>query len=128
MKIRKILLALLPLLAAATILPARAAADTGNTANPADTGNAPGAPGAVQAEAAPMTDGEIRKVDAAAGKLTIRHGPIANLDMGAMTMIFRVQDPALLGQVKEGDRVKFIVARANGVLTITTLVVQPPAQ
>ncbi|MGT2489568.1 hypothetical protein ACU4GD_00940 [Cupriavidus basilensis] len=68
MKIRKILLALLPLLAAATILPARAATDTGNTANPADTGNAPGAPGAVQAEAAPMTDGEIRKVDAAAGK------------------------------------------------------------
>ncbi|AJG23710.1 copper-binding protein [Cupriavidus basilensis] len=115
----KNLLALLPLLAAFATLQAQAATDAGNALAPAS---------AAQAEAVPMTDGEIRKVDAAAGKLTIKHGPIANLDMGAMTMIFRVQDPALLGQVKEGDQVRFSVIRANGALTVTTLVVQPPGK
>ncbi|QOT81048.1 copper-binding protein [Cupriavidus basilensis] len=115
----KNLLALLPLLAAFAALPAQAATDACNALAPAS---------AAQAEAVPMTDGEIRKVDAAAGKLTIKHGPIANLDMGAMTMIFRVQDPALLGQVKEGDHVSFSVIRANGALTVTTLVVQPPGK
>ncbi|GAB7542095.1 copper-binding protein [Cupriavidus sp. CuC1] len=120
MNTSKNLLALLPLLAAFATLPAGAAPDT------SDASSAPAS--AAQAEAVPLTNGEIRKVDVAAGKLTIKHGPIANLGMDAMTMIFRVQDPALLGQAKEGDRVKFSVIRANGALTVTTLVVQPPAQ
>lgn len=115
----KNLLALLPLLAAFAAMPAGAAADAGM---------APVTASAPQPDAVPMTEGEIRKVDVAAGKLTIKHGPIANLEMGAMTMIFRVQDPAMLRQVKEGDLVKFAVARANGALTVTTLVVQPPPQ
>lgn len=122
MKTSKNLLALLPLLAAFATLPAHAATDAGNAPVTVSAASA------AQAEAVPMTDGEIRKVDVAAGKLTIKHGPIINLDMGAMTMIFRVQDPALLGQVKDGDRVKFSVIRANGALTVTAMAVQPPAQ
>lgn len=71
----------------------------------------------------PEVEGEIRKVDAAAGKLTIRHGPIPNLDMSAMTMIFRVKDPAML-QVQSGDKVRFTVDRVDGLLTVTSLSVE----
>ena len=39
-----------------------------------------------------------------AGKLTIKHGPLENLGMDAMTMVFKVKDPAMLSQVKVGDR------------------------
>ena len=51
---------------------------------------------------APMVSGTVEKVDAGAGKVTIDHGPIPNLNMDAMTMVFRVQDPALLQGVKAG--------------------------
>lgn len=91
----------------------------------ADTATTAGSASADATESAPQTEGEIRKVDAATGKLTIRHGPIANLDMGAMTMVFRVQDPAMLGQVKEGDRVRFTAERVSGALTVTRIEVQP---
>ncbi|MES2532968.1 MAG: copper-binding protein, partial [Pseudomonadota bacterium] len=52
--------------------------------------------------ALPMIDAEVRKVDIDAGKITLRHGDITNLDMPAMTMVFRVKDPALLQKVKPG--------------------------
>jgi len=68
-----------------------------------------------------MSEGEVKKVDASGGKLTIKHGPLANLDMGAMTMVFRVKDPEMLTQVKEGDKIKFIAEKVNGALTVTTL-------
>ncbi len=64
--------------------------------------------------AAEMADGEVKKVDKDAGKLTIKHGPLANLDMPAMTMVFRVKDPAMLNQVKVGDKVKFVADKVNG--------------
>ena len=52
--------------------------------------------------------GEVRKIDEAAGKVTLKHGPIKNLGMDVgMTMVFHVQDPAMLKQVKVGDKVKF---------------------
>lgn len=70
---------------------------------------------------APLADGEIKKVDKEAGKITIKHGPLANLSMPAMTMVFRVKDPAMLDQVKSGDKVKFLAEKVNGALTITTL-------
>lgn len=54
-----------------------------------------------------MTDGEVRKVDKDAGKVTLKHGEIKNLDMPGMTMVFQVREPALLDQVKVGDKVKF---------------------
>jgi Cu(I)/Ag(I) efflux system periplasmic protein CusF len=86
----------------------------------------PSGPGAiavteVAGATAPMAQGEIKKVDKEAGKITIKHGPLANLEMPAMTMVFRVKDPAMLDQVKEGDKVKFVASRENGVITILHL-------
>jgi Cu/Ag efflux protein CusF len=68
-----------------------------------------------------MSEGEVRKVDSAVGKLTLQHGPLENLDMPAMTMVFRVKDPDWLAQLKVGDRVRFIAQRVDGNLTVTAL-------
>ena len=72
---------------------------------------------------AQSSDGEVRKIDEAAGKITLKHGPIKALDMtdSSMTMIFRVQDPAMLKQVKVGDKVKFDADRVNGQITVTKI-------
>ncbi|KVO31990.1 copper-binding protein [Burkholderia ubonensis] len=68
-----------------------------------------------------MSHGEIRKVDTAAGKLTIKHGPLENLGMDAMTMVFKVKDAAMLSQVKAGDKIDFVADEVNGALTVTKL-------
>ncbi|MDQ7977305.1 copper-binding protein [Paraburkholderia sp. SARCC-3016] len=68
-----------------------------------------------------MSHGEVKKVDTAAGKLTIKHGPLENLGMEAMTMVFTVKDPAMLSQVKVGDRIDFVAEEVNGTLTVTKL-------
>ena len=68
---------------------------------------------------AALTDGEVRKVDKEAKKLTIRHAPIANLDMPAMTMVFQVQDAAILDSVKAGDKIRFQAEKAGGAFTVT---------
>jgi Cu(I)/Ag(I) efflux system periplasmic protein CusF len=73
------------------------------------------------ADTTPQTEGEIRKVDAAAQKLTVKHGRIENLGMSPMTMVFRVKDPAFLTVVKPGDKVKMTVERIDGALTIVAL-------
>jgi Cu(I)/Ag(I) efflux system protein CusF len=65
-----------------------------------------------------LTDGEVRKVDKDANKLTIRHGPIKNLDMPPMTMVFQVKDPAMLDQVKPGDKIRFAVDKLAGAFTV----------
>ena len=70
---------------------------------------------------ADMVDGQVTKIDAPAGKITLRHGPIKNLDMDAMTMVLRVQDPAMIKQVKVGDKVKFTAERVDGQITITKM-------
>ena len=67
------------------------------------------------------SDGEIRKVDKETKKLTIKHGPLANLDMPAMTMVFRVKDPAMLDQVKQGDKVKFVAEKEGGAYVVTQI-------
>ncbi|SIP90810.1 copper-binding protein [Pseudacidovorax sp. RU35E] len=71
----------------------------------------------------PEVDAEIRRVDAAQGRITLRHGDIPNLDMGAMTMVFRVRDPALLKDVKAGDKVRFTAQMVDGQLTVMSLTV-----
>jgi Cu(I)/Ag(I) efflux system protein CusF len=71
--------------------------------------------------AVPMADGEVRRVDKGAGKVTIKHGPLQNLDMPAMTMVFRVKDPAMLDQLKEGDKIKFAAVKIDGALTVTDI-------
>ena len=69
----------------------------------------------------PLVDGEVRKVDMSAKKITLKHGEIKNLDMPPMTMVFQVKDPALLAKVKAGDKVQFTVEDANGAMTILTI-------
>jgi Cu/Ag efflux protein CusF len=76
-------------------------------------------PSIAQAQA---VDGQVTKVDASAGKITLKHGPIKKLEMDEpMTMVFRVQDPAMLKQVKAGDKVKFDADRINGQFTVTKI-------
>jgi Cu/Ag efflux protein CusF len=72
-------------------------------------------------DATGMSHGEIRKVDAAAGKLTIKHGPLENLGMDAMTMVFKVKDPAMISQVKVGDKIDFVAEEVDGALSVTQL-------
>ena len=71
--------------------------------------------------AAQSVNGTVTKVDEAQGKLTINHGPIKNLDMDAMTMVFRAGDPAMLKGLKAGDKIKFDADRVNGQITVTKL-------
>lgn len=68
-----------------------------------------------------LAEGEVRKVDKDAKKLTIKHGPLPNLDMPAMTMVYRVKDPAMLEQVKAGDKVKFEAEKLGSVFTVTVI-------
>lgn len=80
---------------------------------------------AAAAAAQTMADGEVRTVNKDAKKLTIRHGPIPNLEMGAMTMVFQVSDPAILEQVKPGDKIRFAAEKVKGAYTVTKV---EPAQ
>ncbi|TFW09357.1 copper-binding protein [Oxalobacteraceae bacterium OM1] len=68
-----------------------------------------------------MSEGEIRKVDKENGKLTIRHGELKNLQMPAMTMVFRVKDRGMLDAVKTGDKVAFVAEDIGGQLTVTEI-------
>jgi Cu/Ag efflux protein CusF len=78
------------------------------------------AAGAAQAGAA-LSEGEVRKVDKSAKKITIKHGPLANLDMPPMTMVFQVKDPAMLDKVKAGDKVKFQAEKVGGGFTVMSI-------
>lgn len=78
------------------------------------------APGATAA-AEPPNDAEVRKVDKAQGKLTLKHGPIKSLDMPGMTMVFRVSDPKLLDNLNQGDKVRFAAENINGAVTVTAI-------
>ena len=68
-----------------------------------------------------MAGGEVRKVDKSAAKVTIKHGPLPKLGMGAMTMVFRVADPAMLDRLKAGDKIRFQADTVNGALTVTKI-------
>jgi Cu/Ag efflux protein CusF len=68
-----------------------------------------------------MVKGEVVKVDKAAGKVTLKHGPIKKLDMDSMTMVFRVADPAMLDKMKAGDKIEFEADRVNGAITVTKI-------
>jgi Cu/Ag efflux protein CusF len=76
---------------------------------------------AAPALAQQLADGEIRRVDREAKKITIKHGPIASLDMPPMTMVFQVKDPAMLDQVKAGDRIRFGADKVNGAYVVTRI-------
>ena len=68
-----------------------------------------------------MSEATVRKVDIEARKITLRHGEIQNLGMGAMTMVFGVTDPRLLQQVKADDRIRFRAIERDGRLLVTEI-------
>ena len=78
-----------------------------------------------EAASVDLTDGEVRKVDVDAAKVTLKHADIKSLDMPAMTMVFAVKDKAMLTGLKVGDKVKFKVASDAGKYTITEMQVMP---
>jgi Cu/Ag efflux protein CusF len=74
---------------------------------------------------APTASGEITKLDASAGRITLKHGEIKNLDMPPMTMVFRVADPKLLEGLAVGQRIGFTADRINGQYTVTSVTKAP---
>jgi Cu/Ag efflux protein CusF len=69
-----------------------------------------------------LTDGVVRKVDASASKITIKHGPMKKFDMAdGMTMVYAVKDPAMLKSVKAGDKIRFDAEHENGQYIVTTI-------
>jgi len=67
----------------------------------------------------PLADGQVVKIDPAAGKITIKHGPLKQFGMDeGMTMVYRAADPAMLTAVKPGDKIKFAPDRVNGEFTV----------
>ncbi len=73
------------------------------------------------AQSVPQVAGTVTKIDASAEKITIRHAPIPNLDMGEMTMVFKAASPDLLKLVKPGDKISFTAERVNGQLSVTAI-------
>jgi Cu/Ag efflux protein CusF len=109
----KLLLA--SLLACAAVLPGAAqTTDADHAAHHPAGASAP-------ADASVLTDGEVRRIDKTASKITLKHGEIKNLDMPPMTMVFQVKDAAMLDTVKLGDKVRFHVEKQGGAFVVTEL-------
>lgn len=102
-------------LSAATILFALGATAPAFAQTPTEQGKA----GMRQAPS--LTDGEVRKVDKEAGKITLRHGNIQHLDMPGMTMVFVVKDKSMLDKVQAGDKVRFMVVDEKGKMVVTDI-------
>ena len=80
----------------------------------------PAAMQVAQADAA-ATQAEVRKVDKDNKKITLKHGEIKNLGMPGMTMVFQVKDPAMLDQVKSGDKVRFTADKIDSGFVVTSI-------
>ena len=85
----------------------------------AESAPAPG-PAAASIDSA-WTEGEIRRIDLSAGKITLRHGEIRNLDMPPMTMVFTVRDRTQLERLQVGDRVRFHASNENAQYLVTEI-------
>ncbi len=107
-------------LSAAIASQAWAASHQGGHGSHGDHGK-PATTASTQATAGEMTDGEVRKVDKEAGKLTLKHADIKSLDMPAMTMVFVVKDKAMLDKLKAGDKIKFKAINDAGKFTVTEM-------
>jgi Cu(I)/Ag(I) efflux system periplasmic protein CusF len=79
---------------------------------------------AVAGQETTMSDGEIKKVDKDTGRLTIKHGPLENLGMPGMTMVFGMKDASALEALKVGDKIKFVAEKLEGRYVVTQLAVQ----
>lgn len=73
------------------------------------------------ATTAEPADGEVRRIDKARGTVLLRHGEIKSLSMGAMTMSFKLKDPAMAADLKEGDKVRFTAEQKGDDLIITSI-------
>lgn len=82
--------------------------------------HAHGAP-AAKAASSEMYEGQVRRVNKETRRVTLAHGPMKALDMPAMTMAFPVKDPALLANLKEGDKVRFAVEMSGENLVVTRI-------
>ena len=91
-----------------------AQAQDGQQSAKPDAAGAPAIPGKT-------STGEVKKIDKPAGKITIQHGPLVNLSMPGMTMVFTVKDPTMLDSVQVGDNIHFVAKKVNGSLTLTQL-------
>lgn len=78
-------------------------------------------PGHVLRSEAPFVAGEVKRVDKEGGKITLKHEAIPNLGMDGMTMVFRVQERALLDKVRPGDKVRFKADHLDGKFTVTEI-------
>jgi Cu/Ag efflux protein CusF len=76
---------------------------------------------AVAAVAAEQADGEVRRIDKARGTVLLKHGEIKSIKMGPMTMAFKLKEPAMADQLKEGDKVKFTVEAKGEDLIVTSI-------
>ncbi|WP_373187219.1 copper-binding protein [Halopseudomonas sp.] len=68
-----------------------------------------------------LTEGEIRKIDQEKGRVTLKHGPIKNLNMPGMTMMFQAVPASQLEDLEAGDKVKFRAVKDNGNFVVTNL-------
>ncbi|KAB0643630.1 copper-binding protein [Burkholderia latens] len=115
MKLRCIAVAALGAMAIAVAMPARAAGSMSDM-NMSDM--------KTPASDAALTDAEVKRIDAAHGMLTLKHGALENVGMGPMTMTFKAGDPAMIESLHVGEKVRVRIERVNGVLTIVKLVKQ----
>ncbi len=66
-----------------------------------------------------VAEAEVRKIDKDAKKITLKHGPIKNLDMPGMTMVFQVKDIALIDKLAVGDKIMFTAEQQQGAFVVT---------
>lgn len=71
-----------------------------------------------------MSEGEIRRINKETGKVTIKHGPLQNLNMPAMTMLFVMQPSTMIDQIKEGDKIKFVADKIDGEFVAKSLQIE----
>lgn len=76
---------------------------------------------AAQTTAKDMSEAEVRKIDKDAKKITLKHGPIKNLDMPGMTMVFQVRDAALFDKIAVGDKIVFAAEKMQGAYVVTAV-------
>lgn len=115
-------IALLALIAAFSFAGAASAQSSKSMADmPGAAEKAPATSGSDAAAASDLTEGEIRKVDKENKKLTIKHGPLKNLDMPGMTMVFGVKEDAMLDKVETGTKVRFQAEKIDGKIVVTKI-------
>lgn len=112
----------LPVLSLLPLLPLLGGLLLGGSALAQQHGHEHGTAGDASSTSAPdasaWAEAEVRRIDQVAGKVSLKHGEIRNLDMPPMTMVFQVRDPAALEQLQAGDRVRFTADKVQGAYTV----------